>query len=135
MKLSTEQSLYGYRSLPLLSGLFFLFSVGLLIFSINLVLSNYSAKTCQFNGQTYQNGEGFTNDCNSCLCEDGKIACTAMACDESTVGDIPEETNTSCLYRGTIYENNSNFPSPDDTCNTCTCNNGNTTCTEMNCFE
>lgn len=44
-------------------------------------LDNPTKATCEFNGQTYEAGEGFMNDCNSCSCsENGQIACTAMAC-------------------------------------------------------
>jgi len=45
-----------------------------------------SPKTCTYEGQIYQTGEGFTasDGCNSCSCtETGEIACTAMACIDS----------------------------------------------------
>ncbi len=35
---------------------------------------------CQYNGKTYKNGEQFPDKCNSCTCESGQVACTAMAC-------------------------------------------------------
>ena len=40
-------------------------------------------KGCLYNGQNYQNGQGFPADdgCNSCSCVDGQVACTTMACD------------------------------------------------------
>lgn len=42
-----------------------------------------SHKTCTYNDQTYQSGEGFQSidGCNSCSCsETGEVTCTAMAC-------------------------------------------------------
>lgn len=44
---------------------------------------NPLSKSCQYNGKTYKSGEGFLDEdgCNSCSCEDGKVACTAMACE------------------------------------------------------
>lgn len=119
-----------------LSLFFFILSVVILVYALNLVISKSSANYCEYNGVRYQNGQGFTNECNSCSCEKGEVMCTTIACEEeSYVDDLETPTSDSCLYRGNIYPNNSNFPSPDDSCNTCTCNNGNTTCTEMNCFE
>jgi len=41
---------------------------------------NVSGKSCTVNGVTYQNGESFRNDCNSCSCINGEAACTLMAC-------------------------------------------------------
>lgn len=36
---------------------------------------------CQYNGQSYQPGQSFKIDCNSCSCgTDGRISCTEIAC-------------------------------------------------------
>lgn len=35
---------------------------------------------CQYKGNTYEDGESFPDECNSCSCESGEIACTTMAC-------------------------------------------------------
>ena len=39
-------------------------------------------KSCQYNGKTYKSGERVLAEdgCNSCSCEDGRVACTLMAC-------------------------------------------------------
>lgn len=38
--------------------------------------------SCNYNGNTYKDGEGFksSDGCNSCSCQNGQIACTEMAC-------------------------------------------------------
>jgi hypothetical protein len=36
---------------------------------------------CVLNGVTYEHGEGFDNDCNTCVCDDGAAVCTDMACE------------------------------------------------------
>jgi hypothetical protein len=39
--------------------------------------------SCRYNGKTYKSGESFPakDGCNICTCDDGKIACTLMACE------------------------------------------------------
>lgn len=37
-------------------------------------------RSCTYQGRTYQHGEGFQDDCNSCSCQHGEVVCTAMAC-------------------------------------------------------
>lgn len=44
--------------------------------------TNDSSANCTYNGKTYKNGEGFTDKCNSCSCENGQVACTLIACPE-----------------------------------------------------
>ncbi|EKE05277.1 MAG: hypothetical protein ACD_19C00371G0001 [uncultured bacterium] len=38
-------------------------------------------QSCTYKGVTYLSGAGFKDDCNSCSCENGEVACTLMACD------------------------------------------------------
>ncbi len=44
---------------------------------------NSPPKTCEYNGVTYESGEGFpdVDGCNNCSCENGQVACTLMACE------------------------------------------------------
>lgn len=42
--------------------------------------------SCTYKGVAYKDGEGFSDDCNSCSCQNGEVNCTAMACD----AEIPE---------------------------------------------
>ena len=48
----------------------------------DLILSTFKFTDtgCQYQGKTYQNGEGFKDKCNSCSCADGKVLCTMIAC-------------------------------------------------------
>ncbi len=48
-----------------------------------LLMTGYSGKqSCTYNGVTYEHKKGFTDSCNSCSCDDGKVVCTTMACEE-----------------------------------------------------
>ena len=38
----------------------------------------------------------------------------------------------ACEYEGETYEDGESFPAADD-CNTCTCEDGNASCTELGC--
>lgn len=42
------------------------------------------AATCEYEGEIYNVGEGFTatDGCNTCTCTEEGISCTAMACEE-----------------------------------------------------
>lgn len=44
---------------------------------------NGSGGTCEYGGETYEEGESFPADdgCNTCTCEEkGAVACTEMGC-------------------------------------------------------
>ena len=42
-----------------------------------------TSASCDYNGDTYESGKTFTatDGCNKCTCNDGKVACTLMACE------------------------------------------------------
>lgn len=42
---------------------------------------------CRYNGQEYKNKESFksSDDCNTCICGEGRVVCTVRACAE----DLP----------------------------------------------
>lgn len=42
-----------------------------------------TGKICEYKGRIYREGEGFKDDCNSCGCANGQVACTMMACNGS----------------------------------------------------
>ncbi|MBN2015465.1 hypothetical protein JW766_01395 [Candidatus Dojkabacteria bacterium] len=48
-------------------------------------------KTCSYNDTTYNDGDTFDADdgCNQCLCNDGEVTCTLMACEKE---EAVEET-------------------------------------------
>lgn len=43
-------------------------------------IPNMLPLSCSYNNQTYKNGESFKDDCNTCSCQNGQVACTLMAC-------------------------------------------------------
>lgn len=50
---------------------------------VGLLLSRPGQSTCEYNGRTYQIGEGFksSDGCNECGCNaNGQVACTLRAC-------------------------------------------------------
>lgn len=64
-----------------------------------------SHKTCTYNGQTYQSGEGFKSidGCNSCSCtETGEVACTGMACEGNEVSQSNQTENWK-IFRNQAY--------------------------------
>ena len=64
--------------------------------------------TCQFAGTTYQLGEHFACECNSCLCTPQGVVGTAVAC------------SNQCTYNGQSHPPFELFPSRDG-CNQCSC--------------
>jgi hypothetical protein len=38
-------------------------------------------QSCTYKNQTYQHGETFMDDCNTCNCEYGQVGCTLMGCE------------------------------------------------------
>src|SRR5690606_21695289 len=51
---------------------------------------NCAPKTCTLNGITYQEGDTFNDDCNTCSCDDGEVSCTLLLCTEDP-GEDPED--------------------------------------------
>lgn len=53
----------------------------LAIYTASKVIYSSYSKSCVYDGTTYKNGEEISiDDCNSCSCQDGEIACTAIGC-------------------------------------------------------
>ncbi len=54
-------------------------------------------QTCQQNGNTYGPGESVpsSDTCNTCSCDNGQIACTAMAC--TTTFSCPDNGWVDCM--------------------------------------
>jgi len=78
---------------------------------------------CDYNGHTYYHGESFPSDdnCNSCSCYDGNVACTLRFCAQE------------CEYEGQTYNEGESFNAADG-CNTCRClSSGEAACTRMAC--
>jgi len=51
---------------------------------VNPTESSPSLISCQYNGKTYQSGQTMPSidGCNTCSCEEGRIACTTIACNK-----------------------------------------------------
>jgi hypothetical protein len=99
-----------------------------------------SPPTCAVGDKTYQLGESFKQDCNTCTCTASGVACTLMACIPAPdggadglaldAGPAPDSL-VVCSYNGTTL-----LPgqSVSDGCNTCSCgNNGMMMCTARAC--
>ncbi|AKT37496.1 hypothetical protein [Chondromyces crocatus] len=84
--------------------------------------NNDGENACAHEGNTYDVGETFSVDCNTCRCdEDGAVACTEMFC------------APVCEYEGQTYPEGASFPAADG-CNTCTCTaDGSVACTKIGC--
>ena len=81
---------------------------------------------CDYNGKSYQVGEGFpsADGCNSCSCtNDGQVACTLVACPPVK----------SCTFKGTKFPVGATFPAGDG-CDFCSCTkDGQVVCTHSAC--
>ncbi len=55
--------------------------IGFMFGKSNYQIPNILPLSCSFNNQTYKHGESFRDDCNTCSCQNGQVACTLMACD------------------------------------------------------
>lgn len=67
---------------------FFTFSLITTLVVVGMLITKSTGKTCNYNGTIYSDGEGFTNDCNSCSCQNGEVTCTTMACEVNSDDDI-----------------------------------------------
>lgn len=99
---------------------------------------NIFAKSCEYNGNTYKSGEGFSDIdlCNTCSCDNGKVVCTTMACEPrreyEEVPINPDSSMKSCFYNGVTYQSGEGFADIDG-CNSCSCEDGKVACTLMAC--
>jgi hypothetical protein len=85
--------------------------------------SGPAAKGCEVDGKTYRDGDSVPSQdgCNTCLCSDGEIGCTAVGCFDG------------CLHQGMVYQPFEQFSAGDD-CNTCRClEDGSVSCTTVEC--
>jgi hypothetical protein len=125
---------------------------------VECTLLECSPRTCAYGGRTYAFGSTFpaTDGCNSCSCHDGNVACTEKACSMGCLVDgviyeagkeIPMSSKgvacycgmlgevicqKSCTYGNGLYRSGQSFPSSDG-CNSCTCSDGEVSCTAAAC--
>lgn len=71
--------------------------------------SETQAKTCTYDGKTYNDGDSFeaTDGCNSCFCNNGAVSCTEMYCEEET----PEGETIEPEEKIGSFEVNFSYPS------------------------
>jgi hypothetical protein len=64
------------------------------IFYTTQIAKDSTKQRCEYNGWAYADGESFpaSDGCNTCICSNGEVACTEMACeDEDTGVCLPDE--------------------------------------------
>lgn len=115
-------------------------------------------QSCEAAGQIFPDGSAVPSgdSCNSCGCNDGSVVCTLALCEEVACALFIEESDgvcsrfpldpcksqdpdcveggQSCEAGGQIFADGSEVPS-GDSCNTCSCGNGNVNCTRIGCEE
>ncbi|XP_022082453.1 zonadhesin-like [Acanthaster planci] len=87
--------------------------------------------TCPYKGATYQQGEQFNEDCSTCVCSNGQVACTRNPCpavfcpnpiqDEK---DCCPRCGVTCFHNNAEYTDGQTWADPLQPCFTCTCMNG-----------
>ncbi|ESO93979.1 hypothetical protein LOTGIDRAFT_228661 [Lottia gigantea] len=91
---------------------------------------------CVYNGNTYKHGDKFMNDCNNCVCNDGRPICFHDDCSSlSKRTPFPRLAN-KCWYNGKFYDVGTKVVENND-CNACHCvgtgHNTGIACTVMRC--
>lgn len=61
--------------------------VGFTLGKANYNFVNILPVSCTYNNRVYKKGESFKDDCNSCSCQNGQVACTLMACSTDTLNN------------------------------------------------
>ena len=100
------------------------------------------ARPCDIAGLAYAHGSSIpaADSCNTCLCYDGSIVCTAVNCAPPSA-DAGMEADADagapvialpCEVAGQSFADGDEVPSGDD-CNTCTCGDGRVACSELVC--
>jgi hypothetical protein len=79
-------------------------------------------EVCEFDGETYELGDTWMVECNTCTCTVDGVQCTIMACFDDEVCEFGDETYD--LGETWMVE-----------CNTCTCTDDGPQCTIMYCGE
>ncbi|XP_038047824.1 kielin/chordin-like protein isoform X2 [Patiria miniata] len=96
---------------------------------------------CTVNGVTYDNGQTYTplaDPCQRCTCRNTQVFCAAIECSRLCAHPLPREGQCcpicdGCLFEGVEYTNNAVFVHPNHLCQSCTCQNGNVECSDIQC--
>ena len=84
-----------------------------------------SVVCCPCQGRHLQEGEGYQQECQECLCYQGSVRCQLLPCPPArcshpvTDGCCP--SCTDCLYEGRRYYNGQSLPDRRDVCGECFC--------------
>ncbi|XP_071136828.1 kielin/chordin-like protein [Mytilus edulis] len=99
---------------------------------------------CTYAGQFVRHGNTVADSkdpCSTCTCQFGSMICTRKTCAPASC-DYPVTENqcgcqtcTGCDFRSGVYTNGERFRHPQDTCQQCTCQNGNVRCSRVTCRE
>ncbi|XP_052274001.1 WAP four-disulfide core domain protein 3-like isoform X2 [Dreissena polymorpha] len=81
------------------------------------VCGGSSGKPCISNGRTYQDGESFTGDCNTCTCRNGIPLCTLIACQDKP-GTCPKYPPGNFLPCVTLCDSDFDCPGQEKCCST-----------------
>jgi hypothetical protein len=93
-----------------------------LILVVSLCALGCSSEVCIQNGKSLDEGDTYSEDCNTCTCnENGSITC------------VQDDSCSVCNYEGTGYDVGDSWPKGDG-CNLCQCvSAGEVSCTETPC--
>lgn len=89
--------------------------VGILLVSLLLQNDQPSESACVYNGVSYADGVRFDaiDGCNSCVCENGDVACTEIACD--TDDDTPSDNDDEPAGDDDVVKDDSDENDDNDT--------------------
>ncbi|XP_076799666.1 uncharacterized protein LOC143444348 isoform X2 [Clavelina lepadiformis] len=102
-----------------------------------------SCEACRYGSESHEHGSSWrlnTDACTICTCQEGRIVCSVEDCDEMNCKNPITLPNTccpscsGCAYQGVTY-NDGDMVESLDTCQSCTCQNGNVVCSQRECEE
>ncbi|XP_063970830.1 kielin/chordin-like protein [Lytechinus pictus] len=103
-----------------------------------------SCDGCTYGNESYANGVVFAepdNACGQCACEGGSVTCSPLSCPPL---NCPHKTkpegvcceiciDLDCVFLGETFLHGKRFTHPQDVCQECVCDDGNTDCTVAPC--
>ncbi|KAB5575222.1 hypothetical protein PHYPO_G00218350 [Pangasianodon hypophthalmus] len=101
-----------------------------------------TSNRCVYNGGVYDQEEVFvprTNPCLSCVCSNGKVACSNVPCPTPDCGLVETVSGEccprcrSCGHYDVRHEHGSKWRDPRNPCSVCTCSEGRVECSTEKC--
>ncbi|XP_074600122.1 protein kinase C-binding protein NELL2-like isoform X2 [Brevipalpus obovatus] len=103
-------------------------------------------KNCQFNGTTQYDGSSWTQGCDICTCEKGRITCKPIECTNCTgavskldpLSSCCPQCGRTCFKDGYTYTHGQEFVlkalgGKPESCQKCKCDNGSNKCMKLKC--